>query len=113
MRARPAALAALGLLLAAPAWAHGPTLSGTYSKMRPQQLSIRAGDTVHFRNANSSDMTATFVAEDGHFESPALTRGEGWHFTFETPGVYEVKLAENGDNRATIVVGEPAPADTR
>ena len=105
-----AAILAL-LLFAAPVWAHGPTLSGSYSKMRPKQLSIRAGDTVHFRNANGSDMGTTFAAEDGSFQSPRLPRGGGWHHTFETPGVYEVKLLENEDTRATIVVGDPAPAD--
>jgi hypothetical protein len=108
---RGAALAlaiAIGLV-AGVAWAHGPTLIGTFSAMRPKQLTIRAGDTVHFRNANGSELTTTFVADEGAFESPEIPRGGGWHYKFETPGVYTVRLKENSDTKALIVVGEPAP----
>ena len=67
---------------------------------------------MHFRNANGSDLTTTFVADEGEFESPVIPRGGGWHYTFETPGVYTYRLKENSDTEGTIVVGEPE-ADAR
>ena len=45
--------------------------------MRPATLEIRAGETVHFRNANATGLVCTVVADDGAFESPALGRQGG------------------------------------
>jgi plastocyanin len=112
---RAARALALGLataLVASAAWAHGPTVNGSFSAIRPRQLAIRAGDTVHFRNANSSEMTMTFVADDeSGFASPEIPRGGGWHYKFETPGVYRIRLKENSDTKVKIVVGEPSPGE--
>ena len=73
------ALAALLLvaLFAAPAAAHGPTVRISYDGLRPAELVVRAGQTVHFHNVSSTPRTFTVLADDGSFESPPLARGEG------------------------------------
>ena len=108
---RALALGAAIVLVAGAALAHGPTLRGSYSAIKPRQLAIRAGDTVHFKNVNGSELTTTFVDESGTFESPVLPRGGDWHYTFETPGTYTVRLKENADTQAIVVVGERPAED--
>ena len=83
---RPISLLLLlaGLLAALPAAAHGPTFEVAYSGVRPQQLVIRVGDTVHFRNRNLAAGACTLVTEDGEW-IPSLPRGGDHHETFEAP----------------------------
>lgn len=110
MREAPVAAAlvlVLALLLAAPAAAHGPTVRVAWSGVRPATLTVRAGDTVHFHNANSSAGTCTVVGEGDAFRSPALGRAEGWHHTFPEPGTFPFHVAEFPDARGRIVVVEP------
>lgn len=95
------------LLLPAPALAHGPTVRIAYSGVRPAQLAIAAGATVHFLNANTSGAECTIAADDGSFESPALARGEGWHHTFEKPGSYAFHVKELSGSKGLVIVGEP------
>lgn len=103
---RAAALAAAlaALLAAVPAGAHGPTVRLAYDGLRPSQLAIRAGQTVHFHNASTTPRTFTLIADDGSIESPPLARGEGWHYTFETPGTHALHVKEHPNLRATILV---------
>lgn len=89
------------------ALAHGPTVQVSPSGVRPSQLAILAGDTVHFYNASSGGSVCTIAAEDGSFESPPLQRAEGWHHTFDEEGVYAFTLLESSAVRGTIVVGAP------
>ena len=96
--------AIVALLTATPAGAHGPTMRLAYDGVRPPQLAIRAGQTVHFVNASTTPRTFTLVADDSSFESPPLPRGEGWHHTFEAPGTYEIHVKEHPSLRASIVV---------
>jgi plastocyanin len=102
---------ALGPALATTARAHGPAIDASYSAFRPRQVTIAAGDTIHFRNAAGSDLSLTIVADDGSFESPVLGRAEGWHHTFEAPGDFPIHLKENSATRARILVGPPRPAE--
>jgi len=98
----------IGLCLATPAArAHGPSLDVSFSAFRPRQLTIAAGDTVHFRRAPGSDLPLTVAADDGSFESPTLGRAEGWHHTFDEPGDFSIHLLENTATRARILVGQP------
>lgn len=101
-------LALLGLVLGAPALAHGPSMRITYDGVRPAQLVIRAGQTVHFHNASTTARSFTVVADDQSFESPTLARGEGWHHTFEEAGEFPFHLAEVPERTGLVVV---APAE--
>ena len=89
--------------------AHGPTVRVAYSGVRPRVVSIEAGTTVHFQNANASGAVCTIVADDGSFESPPLSRAEGWHYTFDKPGSHAFHLKELAKSAGKIVVG-PRPA---
>lgn len=108
-RTRISAFVLLALLALAPlrASAHGPSVNVSYSGFRPSVLGIATGTTVHFRNANASQLVCTVVTEDGSIESPALDRSAGWHHTFEKPGTYRFRIRERPDVTATIVVGDP------
>ena len=99
--------AALLLLWAGPATAHGPTVRVAWSGLQPPALTVRAGTTVHFHNANSSGSPCTVVADDGSFTGPTLGRAEGWHRTFETPGRFDYHLSEQPSAKGRIVVVEP------
>jgi len=101
------ACAALLLLWAGPATAHGPTVRVAWSGLQPPALTVRAGTTVHFHNANSSGSPCTVVADDGSFTGPTLGRAEGWHRTFETPGRFDYHLSEQPSAKGRIVVVEP------
>lgn len=101
------ACAALLLLWAGPASAHGPTVRVAWSGLKPATLTVRAGTTVHFHNANSSGSPSTVVADDGSFSSPTLGRAEGWHYTFEAPGSFDYHLSEQPSAKGRIVVVEP------
>ena len=92
--------------LALDARAHGPTVKLSYSRVTPERLVIRAGQTVHFHNASRTARTFTLRAEDGSIESPPLPRGEGWHHTFEEPGTFVFTAVERERLRCTIVVAE-------
>ncbi len=104
-RALPGLLAAALLLAAATAAAHGPTVNVSIGRVKPVQLAIPKGATVHFQYRASTG-TCTLVADDGSFEGPTLAPGEGWHHTFEEPGSYSYSVRENSGARGTILVAE-------
>lgn len=83
---------ALVLLGASGAFAHGPTIRLSLAEIKPTELVVRVGDTVHFHNANRGGGTLTVVL-DGQEEVP-LARGEGWHHTFEEAGEYAFLVKE-------------------
>jgi plastocyanin len=105
-----ALLAAVGwaLLASLPAAAHGPSVRVSYDGIRPAEIVIRAGQTVHFQNTSSTPRTYTVVSDDGSFEGPTMSRGGGWHHTFETPGRFSYHLREQPDRRGIVIV---APTD--
>ena len=95
------------LLTAAEAQAHGPTIRLSHAGLRPKSLVIEVGSTVHFHNDSSSDLPCTVRALDDSFQSPPLARAEGWHYTFDTPGVFEIRLSESSRATAKITVYSP------
>jgi plastocyanin len=97
------------LLLGVEALAHGPTVRLSYNSVAPEQLVIRAGQTVHFVNASATPRSFTLQAEDGSFESPALDRGEGWHYEFPEAGSFQFGVAEFSDMRGVIIVAPAEP----
>lgn len=108
MRASLAAILAVAPLLASPAGAHGPSVRLSYGEVKPEKIAIRAGDTVHFRNASSTPRTFTLRAEDGAFESPPLARGDDWHHEFSQAGRWRYLVVEYPDMRGEVLVAPRA-----
>ncbi len=94
--------------LSSSAFAHGPTVKVSYSGIRPSELVVEAGTTLHFHNANAGGGVCTLVGEDGAFESPPLNPGEGWHHTFENPGTFRFHVKEFSRAKGMVRVG-PKP----
>ncbi len=94
----------VALALAPAAAAHGPSVKVAYANVRPAELVIRVGDTVHFQNANRGSGVCTIVADDESFASPTLTRETGWHHTFPKPGRFSYPVREFATSRGAIVV---------
>jgi hypothetical protein len=103
------ALALAGVLAAPAAWAHGATLRASFGGVKPPVLVIRAGETVHFVNANVSPGPLTIASDDGSFESPPLARGEGWHHRFDAVGRFGVHVKGFESSHGQIVVAPAKP----
>ena len=92
-------------LVAAPCFAHGPTIEITHQQLKPALLNLFVGTTVHFSNMVTMPGGHVIVDESGRIESPALLEpGDGWHFTFEAVGTYELFIRQHPEARARIVV---------
>lgn len=87
-----------------PAVAHGNTIRVSYRGVKPVRLVVVAGTTVHFHNANSSGAVCTVVIDGDIAESPPLSRSEGWHFTFDSPGEYHFFVKEYPSRTGEVVV---------
>lgn len=97
------ALLALGV--AAPAAAHGPTIEITHGEMKPPLLNLFVGQTVHFDNKVAMPGGHVVIDETGTIESPPLEKpGDGWHYTFDTVGTFELRLKQHPKTTARIVV---------
>jgi plastocyanin len=68
----------------------------------PTTLTITAGDTVTWTNADSSPHTAS--ADGGAFDSGNLDQGQSYSHTFTQPGTYSYRCDYHSEMRATIVV---------
>ena len=105
---RLAACFALALALGASgAHAHGDTIRVSYAVLKPERLTVPAGTTVHFENANASGAPCTIVIGDGVARSPALGRAEGWHYTFENPGEHRFFVEEAPSRAGAVIVLTP------
>jgi plastocyanin len=72
------------------------------SAFSPATLTISAGDTVTWRNAD--DRPHTVTSNDGAFDSGNLDEGQGFSFTFTEPGTYTYLCEYHSEMQATIVV---------
>jgi hypothetical protein len=105
---RGIALALLvGLVLGAgPALAHGPTVEIRASGLSPVLLNLFEGTTVHFANTlDAPDGLVVLIDATGELRSPVLKQpGDGWHYTFERSGRFDVRVEGRPDWKMTIVV---------
>ena len=101
--------AAICLLAATGALAHGPEVHLAYGRVSPSKVTIRAGQTVHFHNNSTTPRTFTVVADGGAFESPPLARGEGWHHEFSEPGSYPYSVSEFSNMVGLVLVAPAEP----
>ncbi len=95
----------MGALLASVSAAHGPTIKLLPGEMKPPLLNLFVGSTVHFSNTAETPSGSVVVDAGGTLESPTLRKpGDGWHYTFEVPGTFNVCIREDPDAKAKIVV---------
>ena len=106
-----ALVSATGILLAiaAPAAAATHQIQIADSAFGTATLTIRAGDTVTWNNAD--DRPHTVTSEDGAFDSGNLDEGASFSFTFSEAGTYAYLCEYHPDMRGTIIV-EPASSAT-
>jgi plastocyanin len=82
---------ATGILFASAAKAHGPNLF--------------VGTTVHFNNKEWMPGGHTVVDTTGKVESPPLEKvDEGWHYTFDEVGTFELFVKQHPMAKARINV---------
>lgn len=99
-----AALAALLLLVAGLAFAHGAGIKVTRKSFDPAKVTVPVGQVVHFTCFEHIPRGLQVVGDDGTFQSPRLARGEGFHHTFEKPGIYRYHLQQDSSVTGVIVV---------
>lgn len=85
--------------------AHGPTIEVSHDSLKPTLLNLFVGTTVHFSNTVAMPGGHVIVDESGMLESPPLEKpGDGWHYTFEKEGTYEIYIEQHPIAKARIVV---------
>jgi plastocyanin len=98
-------LVLLCLAIAGVASAHGPTIDVSHSELTPKLLNLFVGTTVHFNNTVEMPGGHVIVDESGTIKSPALMKpGDGWHYTFEEEGTFELYIEQHPQAKARIVV---------
>ena len=102
------AVAAAGWALAPGALAATYTVTITASGFHPRGVSIVAGDTVRWRNADARPHQV--VATQGVFASPVLGRTQAYAFTFTTAGRYDYRDALSPSRTGVVRVAGPPPA---
>ena len=99
-----AAMAAL-VFSSTVAIAHGPTIEITHHEMKPPLLNLFVGTTVHFSNTVKMPGGHVVVDESGTLESLPLEKpGDGWHYTFDEVGTFEIFIKQHPKTKARINV---------
>jgi uncharacterized repeat protein (TIGR01451 family) len=68
----------------------------------PDNITIKAGDTITWTNDGS--LVHTVTPDDGGFDSGVLNKGDVWTHTFDKPGTYTYHCTPHPWMKATIVV---------
>ena len=99
------AMGVVMLAAASPVLAHGPTIEITHQALKSALLNLHVGTTVHFSNTVEMPGGHVIVDEGGMLESPPLEApGDGWHYTFEEAGTYELFIREHPKARGRVVI---------
>ena len=101
--------AILSIALALPLWVQAkPTKPVTHTvnikgmKYTPASLTIKAGDTINWENADQRDHTV--VAADGSFNSGNIGPGAMFSFTFPKAGKFEYACTLHPRMRGVVTV---------
>jgi plastocyanin len=97
-----------GLALAPAADAATRTVQIQRDAFSPRTVSIVAGDTIRWRNADNRDHQV--VSTTGTFASPVLRPGRVYAFTFQVAGTYHYRDALNPRVTGTVRVAGAPPA---
>jgi len=101
---RTLALGAMAGLVLAVGAAQAATVEVTIDNFTfsPQQITVKAGDTVTW--INHDDIPHTATSKTGVFRSKALDSDDKFSFTFATPGTYAYFCALHPHMTGSIVV---------
>ena len=73
-------------------------------KFIPPQLTIKAGTTVKWTNAEKRTTHSVLFGGAGGFESERVFPGESWQRTFDTPGSYPYGCGPHPEMKGQIDV---------
>ncbi len=88
--------------LAAPAWSADVEVKIDNFTFNPQQVTVKAGDTVTW--VNHDDIPHTVTSKTFIFKSQAMDTDEKFSFTFATPGSFLYFCSLHPHMTGTIVV---------
>jgi plastocyanin len=80
----------------------GATVSISGFAFNPATITIKAGESVTWTNADS--VTHTVVADNGEFTSSGLANGQTYSFTFAKAGTYKYHCSIHPTMTGTVVV---------
>lgn len=78
----------------------------------PASITVNEGDTITWTNQDTAPHTVTTTSGPQSLNSPYLSKGQSWSYTFSAPGTYEYYCTVHPDMRARVVVRAPAPVTT-
>lgn len=96
----------LGSLLSLYASADEPIVSQKNKTFLPGKLTVKVGDTVHFRNDDPFFHNVFSLSDAALFDLGSYPQGESKPVTFEDAGVVEVECAIHPEMHMTIEVVE-------
>jgi len=94
--------AVLALLFSLPARAETNTITIKNFNFAPMQISIGAGTTITWHNADEEPHTVT--SDSGAFRSGAIDGGATYSFKFAKPGTYKYLCSIHPQMMGTIIV---------
>jgi len=101
-RALGAMALAVAVAMAGPVYAADIEVKIDNFVFNPQQITVKAGDTVTW--VNHDDIPHTATSKTGVFRSKALDTDDKFSFTFTTPGTYPYFCALHPHMTGSIVV---------
>ncbi len=87
-----------------------PVVEIVIQKMRfqPQNLTIKAGSKVVWKNAESGATYHSVVSDsEGLFQSPDFFPDESWSFVFQQPGSYPYHCGPHATKMQGLITVEP------
>lgn len=75
-------------------------------RFEPARISIRAGTTVVWKNAEKRASHSVLFSGEGARESERIFPGESWSRSFDAPGVYHYSCGPHPEMSGTIEVTE-------
>lgn len=78
----------------------------------PASITVNEGDTITWTNQDTAPHTVATTSGPQSLNSPYLSKGQSWSYTFSAPGTYEYYCTVHPDMRARVVVRAPAPVTT-
>lgn len=76
----------------------------------PASITVNEGDTITWTNQDTAPHTVTTTSGPERLDSPYLSKGQSWSYTFTAPGTYMYYCTVHPDMRAEVIVQAPAPA---
>lgn len=100
--ARGAMVLSVAVAMAGPVYAADIEVKIDNFTFNPQQVTVKAGDTVTW--VNHDDIPHTATSKTGVFKSKALDTDDKFSFTFTTPGTFAYFCALHPHMPGSIVV---------